>query len=53
VVTMTDLFKFEQTGLDEKRRPIGRFISTGLRPSFSATLDAMGFHMDSKWFMNN
>jgi pilus assembly protein CpaF len=53
VVTMQDLFKFEQTGVDEKRRPVGRFISTGLRPTFSPLLDATGFRMDSKWFMNN
>jgi pilus assembly protein CpaF len=53
VVTMTDLFKFEQTGVDAKKHPIGKFLSTGLRPSFSPTLDAIGFHMDSKWFMNN
>jgi pilus assembly protein CpaF len=52
VVTMTDLFVFQQTGLDEKRRPIGVFKSTGLRPSFSPTLDALGFHMDAKWFVN-
>ncbi len=50
VVTMTDLFLFEQTGVDEKRRPVGRFRSTGLRPSFSNKLDALGFHMDSRWF---
>ncbi len=52
VVTMQDLFKFEQTGVDEKRHPIGTFRSTGLRPLFSPLLEAVGFRMDSKWFMN-
>ncbi len=52
VVTMQDLFKFEQTGVDEKRHPIGTFKSTGLRPLFSPLLEAVGFRMDSKWFMN-
>ncbi len=52
VVTMQDLFKFEQTGVDEKRHPIGSFRSTGLRPLFSPLLEAVGFRMDSKWFMN-
>ena len=52
VVTMQDLFKFEQTGVDEKRHPIGTFRSTGLRPVFSPLLEAVGFHMDTKWFMN-
>jgi pilus assembly protein CpaF len=52
VVTMQDLFKFEQTGVDEKHHPIGTFKSTGLRPLFSPLLEAVGFRMDSKWFMN-
>ena len=52
VVTMQDLFKFEQTGVDAKRKPVGIFRSTGLRPVFSPTLDALGFHMDAKWFVN-
>ena len=52
VVTMTDLFVFQQTGVDDKHRPVGVFRSTGLRPSFSNRLDALGFHMDAKWFMN-
>jgi pilus assembly protein CpaF len=52
VVTMQDLFKFEQTGLDERHRPIGAFRSSGLRPTFSNRLDALGFHMDAKWFIN-
>ncbi|HMA09958.1 MAG TPA: ATPase, T2SS/T4P/T4SS family, partial [Ramlibacter sp.] len=52
VVTMQDLFKFEQTGVDEKKHPIGTFRSTGLRPNFSPQLQAVGFQMDAKWFIN-
>jgi pilus assembly protein CpaF len=52
VITMQDLFKFEQTGLDDKRRPIGTFRSSGLRPTFSDKLSAVGFHMDARWFVN-
>ncbi len=52
VVTMQDLFVFQSTGVDEKRRPVGTFRSTGLRPTFSPTLDALGFHMDARWFVN-
>ncbi|HEX8991567.1 MAG TPA: CpaF family protein [Anaerolineales bacterium] len=52
VVTMQDLFKFEQTGLDANRRPVGTFRSSGLRPTFSDKLTSVGFHMDAKWFVN-
>ncbi len=52
VVTMQDLFKFEQTGIDANRRPIGTFRSSGLRPTFSDKLESVGFRMDAKWFMN-
>ncbi len=52
VVTMQDLFKFQQTGLDAKRKPTGSFQSSGLRPTFSNRLDVLGFHMDAKWFIN-
>ncbi len=52
VVTMTDLFLFNSTGYDEKKKITGVFKSTGLRPSFSTALDAAGFHMDTRWFIN-
>ncbi len=52
VVTMQDLFKFQQTGLDAKKHPIGEFRSTGLRPLFSPMLEAQGFRMDMRWFVN-
>ncbi len=52
VITMTDLFLFQQTGLDEKKRVTGVFRSTGLRPSFSSALDQAGLHMDARWFIN-
>ena len=52
VVTMTDLFVFQQTGFDAMRRVKGIFKSTGLRPSFSPMLEAAGLHMDARWFMD-
>ena len=53
VVTMQELFKFEQQGLDEKRRPKGVFKSSGLMPTFRDKLEAVGFKIDSKWFQTN
>ena len=52
VVTMQDLFKFEQTGIDANRRPIGTFKSSGLMPTFREKLEAVGFKIDRSWFMN-
>ncbi|MGE5251683.1 MAG: CpaF family protein [Bacteroidota bacterium] len=52
IVTMTDLFLFQQTGLDQNRKVTGVFRSTGMRPSFSQALNIAGLPMDAKWFMN-
>ena len=42
VVTMQDLFVFEQTGVDPQGQVIGRHRATGVRPQFQARLDAQG-----------
>jgi pilus assembly protein CpaF len=51
VITLTDIFHFQQTGTDADGRPTGQFRPTGLRPSFSGKLDAMGFKLDRSMFM--
>ena len=53
VVTMTDIFKFQATGIDENRRITGEFRATGLRPSFSQALDVAGLRLDHKLFSNS
>ena len=52
VVTMTDIFKFHPTGVDQNRRIVGEFRATGLRPSFSQALDVAGLRLDHKLFSN-
>ncbi len=52
VVTMQDLFKFEQTGVDANRHPVGAFRSSGLMPTFRDKLEAVGFRIDRTWFVN-
>ena len=42
VVTMQDLFVFEQTGVDEQGQVLGRHRATGVRPQFQGRLDAQG-----------
>ena len=52
IITMTDLFLFRQTGLDQNRKIVGEFRATGLRPSFSERLDLAGRRLDHKLFSN-
>lgn len=44
VITMTDIFIFEQTGT-ENGRIIGRLRPTGLRPKFMDRIEAAGIHL--------
>ena len=50
IVTMQDIFKFEQIGISSKGRAYGRFMATGLRPSFLDRLQAAGCEMDPRMF---
>jgi pilus assembly protein CpaF len=52
VVTLTDIFNFQQTGTDPEGRPLGQFRPTGLRPMFTPKLEAMGYKFDRTMFMN-
>ena len=52
VITLTDLFVFQQTGADAEGRPLGNYRSTGLRPMFGPKLEAMGYRLDRQMFMN-
>lgn len=42
VLSMQDIFEFQQTGLDEDRMAQGFFCSTGIRPTLLARLEACG-----------
>jgi pilus assembly protein CpaF len=44
VITMTDLFAFEQTGI-ENGKIMGRMRPTGLRPKFMEKIEAAGIHL--------
>jgi len=52
VITLTDLFVFQQTGTDSEGRPVGQFRSTGLRPMFGPKLEAAGYSLNRQMFMN-
>jgi pilus assembly protein CpaF len=49
VITMTDIFVFEQTGF-ENGRVIGRLRPTGLRPKFMDKIENSGIHLPASIF---
>ena len=50
VITMQDIFRFEQTGVDEDGRVLGRIHPTGIRPRCMERLQAHGFEMSAEAF---
>jgi pilus assembly protein CpaF len=51
VITLTDIYMFQQNGTDSEGRPVGQFRPTGLRPMFAPRLDAAGYKLDRSMFM--
>ena len=45
IITMQDLFRFEQQGIDSDGRLRGEFVSEGLRPMCSEKLELNGIHL--------
>ena len=50
-VVMTDIFKFEQTGVGQNGKIIGELKPSGIRPIFSPRLEAAGFKLGAEIFM--
>jgi pilus assembly protein CpaF len=46
VISMHDIFRFQQTGLDERGVAVGYFESTGVRPHCADRLEACGLPLD-------
>ncbi len=42
IITMQDLFRFEQTGMDENGKVMGRFVYTGMQPGFMEKFQVNG-----------
>ena len=53
VVTLTDIYQFHQSGLDERGRIKGDFRATGLRPMFAPKLEAAGFKLERALFASS
>ena len=50
-IVLTDIFKFEQTGVGENNTILGELRATGIRPIFSPRLEASGFKLSGDIFM--
>lgn len=50
VITMQDIFKFEQDGVNAEGKAYGRIVATGVRPQFMDRLRAAGMSVDPAWF---
>ncbi|MEZ0395157.1 MAG: CpaF family protein [Anaerolineales bacterium] len=50
VITLMDIFKFEQTGLSPDGKVIGQIRPTGIRPQFNPRLEAAGFKLGGEIF---
>jgi pilus assembly protein CpaF len=46
IITMSEIFKYERRGVDEKGKIDGRFVSTGIIPRFHERMKQRGINMD-------
>lgn len=47
IITLQDIFVFEQRSVDERGRVIGKFRATGIRPKCADKFEAAGIHLPS------
>ncbi|MEW5865944.1 MAG: CpaF family protein [Bacillota bacterium] len=52
VITTQDIYVFEQTGVDERGRILGRFTATGIRPKFLERFEAAGISVPPGMFVD-
>ncbi|RPJ49122.1 MAG: CpaF family protein [Chloroflexi bacterium] len=52
-VVLTDIFKFEQTGISTEGKVLGELKPTGIRPLFSPRLEVAGFKLGPEVFGAN
>lgn len=50
IITMQDLFCFEQIGVNDAGKAFGQFVATGIRPAFLDRLKAHGAAVDTELF---
>jgi pilus assembly protein CpaF len=50
IITMQEIFSYEQTGIDKDGNVLGRFKATGIRPKFAQRLGAFGIELKDEFF---
>lgn len=50
IIVLTDIFKFNQTGVDASGKILGEVSATGIRPNFTPRLEASGFKLAADIF---
>jgi len=53
IIVLQDIFSFEQYGVDENGKIIGKLIPTGVRPKFFEQIESSGVTIPSSVFINN
>jgi pilus assembly protein CpaF len=53
IIVLTDIFKFDQTGISQDGRVLGELKPTGIRPLFTPRLEAAGFKLGPEVFGAN
>lgn len=53
IIVLSDIFKFEQSGVDANHKIIGEMKPTGIRPMFYPRLEAAGFKLGADIFGAN
>jgi pilus assembly protein CpaF len=51
VIILQDIFAFQQYGVDEQGKVIGKLFPTGVRPRFYEKLESSGIHIPSSVFV--
>jgi pilus assembly protein CpaF len=50
IVTLTDIYKFHQTGISPEGKVKGDLRPTGIRPVFNPRLEVAGFKLGGEYF---
>jgi len=50
IITLQEIFTFEQTGITEERKVIGKFAATGVRPKFAEKFKSLGIELSPEIF---
>ena len=51
IIVLQDIFTFEQYGLSENGKVIGKLVPTGVRPKFYERLESSGIHISAEVFI--